>query len=146
MSSSAGTGSALDVESPGDSLATGDSEGSLDGDADGDAEGLADGEGPFWPPLPPEVGDELGEGALDPLPPLVGEGDGVLVGEDVVGVAVGVLGATGGATLGGTAPPAGRSCCHDHPTEPPARTVRAPAPEDANVHEAFDPSAHQRPQ
>ena len=52
--------------------------------------------------------------------------DGLAVGLDV-GVADAV---TGGDTPGGTLPPAGRSCCHDQPTEPPDGTVSEPTPED----------------
>ena len=90
---------------------------------------------------PPEdgvaVGDEVG--GLDGA---VGEGDEVGLVLDVGAGAV----TTGGATLGGTLVPAVRSCCHDQPTEPPAGTVRAPTPYDEYVHDAFEPSAHQRPQ
>ena len=52
----------------------------------------------------------------------VGDGVGEDVGVDEL--------STGGATDGGTLPPAGRSCCHDQPTDPPAGTVREPTPED----------------
>jgi hypothetical protein len=138
-------------ESPGDSEASGDPEG-LDGVPDGEACG-EDPDPPDEPePLPPEVPPPAPEGLDDglvdepeppeppepPLPPdgeAVGEdGDelGEELGDDVgdgVGEAVGLdERVTGGATDGGTLPPAGRSCCHDQPTEPPAGTVRLPAP------------------
>jgi hypothetical protein len=123
-------------ESPGDSLARGDSEGSLDGVDEALAEGLAEGDEPvlpppFLPPLPPEVGDEVGDGVLDPVdpsPPVEGDEVGVEEGEDVVGVAVGVLGATGGAAPGGAALPV--PCFQDQPTEPPAGTISPPTPAD----------------
>lgn len=148
----------LDLESLGDSGASGDSEGAL-----GAPEGLACGDEvgvePPAPPLepPPLVGDglEVGVGLDDPDP-----FDGVAVGEDDVGLELGdevgdevgvgdgllEVRVTGGATPGGTLAPAARSCCQDHPTEPPAGTVSEPTPEDEYVHEAFEPSAHQSPQ
>jgi hypothetical protein len=136
----------------------------------GDPEGLACGDGDELgvdPPVlpldpPPLVGDglEVGDGLDDPEPPddpepldglAVGDGEGLDVGDGVgdgVGVGDGlvVVRVTGGATAGGTLPPAGRSCCQDQPTEPPAGTVSEPTPEDEYVHEAFEPSAHQSPQ
>jgi hypothetical protein len=145
---------ALVLESLGDSTPSGESEGVL-----GEPEGLACGDGeevcddplglPLPPELPPLVGDglEVGDGLVDPEPL-----DGLAVGEDVVGDWVGVgdglvdVRVTGGATAGGTLPPAGRSCCQDHPTDPPAGTVSEPAPEDEYVHEACEPSAHHNPQ
>ncbi len=154
-------------ESPGDSEARGDSDGRA-----GDAEGVACGDDdeppePVEPPVPPplplppppapgvgvadcdpppleggEVGDALGDADGDDA------GDGDELGDVLgVGVAVGVVERkTGGATSGGTLEPAARSCCHDQPTEPPAGTVKLPAPYDEYVHDAVDPSAHQRPQ
>ena len=155
---------ALDRESLGDSTPSGDPEGAL-----GEPEGLACGDElgvdpPVLPPDPPPlVGDGLavGVGLDDPVPPDDPDPpDGLAVGEDEVGLDVGdgvgdwvgvgdglvVVRVTGGATEGGTLPPAGRSCCQDHPTEPPAGTVSEPTPEDEYVHEAFEPSAHQSPQ
>lgn len=74
--------------------------GLVDGDGLDDADGEAVGDG-----LDEAVGEAVGEGLDD---------------ADVV---------TGGATPGGTLEPA-RSCCHDHPTEPPAGTVSPPTPYD----------------
>ena len=91
------------------------------------------------PPAPPVgldvglgVGFDVGLEEADGLDELDGEADGDEVGEELgeaVGVEVGdgdgLDGAvvTGGATAGGTLVPAVRSCCHDHPTDPPAGTV-----------------------
>lgn len=132
-----------DLESPGDSLARGDSEGALDADA----EGLDDGDGD--PGLLPLDGDGLdGEPPPDPLPeappeplpdppPLEGEEDGELVGEEdgeLVGVedgddvGDGEAARTGGATAGGAALPL--PCFQAQPTEPPAGTIREPELED----------------
>src|SRR6478609_511964 len=151
------SGPALRGESPGDSLASGDGEGVPDAEGDEDVDGLdvldglGDGElppplplpfpPPFPPPLPPPP-------PVEPLVgPEVGEGVGLeLDGSDVVGLAVGVAGLTGGGTAGGTPPPAGRSCCHAQPTEPPAGTIRPPTPEDENVQDDDVPSDHHRPQ
>ena len=83
-------------------------------------------EPPDVPPDVPPVGEDEGDGVGDGL----GDDDWV----------------TGGATPGGTAEPAARSCCHDHPTEPPAGTVSVPTPEDEYVQDPFEPSAHHRPQ
>jgi hypothetical protein len=152
----------FDRESLGDSAPSGDSEGAL-GDPEGLACGDEDGVDPPVLPLdpPPVVGDglEVGEGPDEPEPPDDPEPpDGLAVGEGEDGLDVGVgdwvgdgdglvdVRVTGGATAGGTLPPAGRSCCQDHPTEPPAGTVSDPTPEDEYVHEAFEPSAHQSPQ
>jgi hypothetical protein len=96
--------------------------------------------GPFDEPDPPDPEPE------PPPEPLVGDDVGEDVGEEVLGDWVGVAAWTGGATLGGTLAPAARSCCQDHPTEPPAGTVSEPAPDDEYVHDAFEPSAHHRPQ
>ncbi len=159
----------VDRESLGDSEATGDSERSLgvpEGVACGDADEPEPPEAPALPALPPEPFPELGDGLLDweppPDPPVDPPPlDGVAVGEDDVGDAVGegeavgdglglgvavAVRETGGATLGGTPAPDGRSCCHDHPTDPPAGTVSAPTPEEEKVHDAFEPSAHHSPQ
>lgn len=138
-------------------MASGDSEGDedvADGLDDGLDDGLADGLDPE-PPDPPAalVGDADGllgcepPPALEPPPvpapaaepppepvPGLGEedGDDVCEGDDVgegEGVDVGVeVFITGGATAGGTLEPAGRSCCHDQPTDPPAGTVSDPTP------------------
>jgi hypothetical protein len=172
---------AVVLESLGDSVPSGDSEGVLgdpDGVACGDGDELCD--DPPEPPLPveppPLVGDglDVGDGPDEPGPfddpdppedpdppdpdppdpdppepdpePLVGDDVGEVVGEDVLGDWVGVAAWTGGATPGGTLVPAVRSCCQDHPTEPPAGTVSEPAPDDEYVHDAFEPSAHHRPQ
>lgn len=70
-------------------------------------------------PVPPELGEAVGE--------VVCDGDEVAVGVGV-GVGVAVVFVTGGATLGGTLVEVVRSCCHDHPTEPPAGTVSEPTP------------------
>jgi hypothetical protein len=112
----------LDLESPGDSEARGDSDGSVGDPGDvacGDEDeppGL-----PVLPDPPPDVGDGLVGVGLDDPPfdgVAVGEEDGLVVAERV----------TGGATPGGALSPAARSCCHDHPTDPPAGTVRPPTP------------------
>lgn len=122
--------------------------------------GVGDVAEPLEPPEPPPPAPGVGVADCDP-PPLDGvavgdepDGDepGDDVGDDEVGDEVGdgvddgVAAATGGATPGGTAPLFSRSCCQDHPTEPPAGTVRLPAPEDEYAHEADEPSAHHRPQ
>jgi hypothetical protein len=154
-----------------DGLPDAEAETDAEGDDAGEAEdGLDDGLGPEPPeplPVPPE-GDEglLGEEPPvdppeplplpdplpDPLPPGLGEAvgevvcDGVDVGVgegDDVGVEVFIR---GGATAGGTLAPAARSCCHDQPTDPPAGTVSEPTPYDEYVQDAFEPSAHHRPQ
>ena len=165
---------ALVLESLGDSVPSGDSEGVL-----GDPEAVDCGDGdevcddPPEPPLPveppPLVGDglDVGDGPDEPGPvdepdppedpdppdpdppepdPLVGDDVGEDVGEDVLGDWVGVAVWTGGATPGGTLAPAARSCCHDQPTDPPAGTVSEPTPDDEYVQDALVPSAHHRPQ
>lgn len=68
----------------------------------------------------------------------VGDGDELGLGEDAF--------VTGGTTPGGTVAPEARSCCQDHPTDPPAGTVSAPALEEEYAQDAFEPSAHQSPQ
>jgi hypothetical protein len=95
-----------------------------------------------------EVGGDVGVGEAECEG--VGEADCEGVGEEVgdgdgLGLGVDVL-VTGGATPGGTVAPEARSCCQDHPTDPPAGTVSAPALEEEYAHDAFEPSAHQRPQ
>jgi hypothetical protein len=145
----------LACESPGDSEARGDSDG-VDGEPDGVACGEEVPSDPVLPVLPP-LGPWDGLDDCDP-PPLDGAVVGDAVGEvlddggadevgDDVGDEVGDdgAGATGGATPGGALEPA-RSCCQDHPTEPPAGTVRPPTPEEEYVHAADEPSAHHRPQ
>jgi hypothetical protein len=124
-----------DLESPGDSLARGDSEGALDADSEGlddgdDDPGLLplDGDGLDGDPLPDPLPEPPPELPPDPLP-LDGEEDGedvgVLVGvEDGDDVGDGEAAITGGVTLGGAALPL--PCFHAQPTEPPAGTVREP--------------------
>jgi hypothetical protein len=156
----------LAFESPGDSDAKGLSDGSLgvaDGVAELDAEGdfVGEVEGDFVGdavglepdvPDPPDPPDPVEPPVPPPEPPVLPPppDDGVAVGEgvgDAVGDGVEVVPeVTGGATPGGTVPPAGRSCCQENPTDPPDGTVSPPAPYDEYVHEAWDPSAHQSPQ
>jgi hypothetical protein len=77
-------------------------------------------------PLPPEPLPEPPSGLGEEVGLDVCDGEDVGVGEGV-DVVVAVL-VTGGAVPGGTLAPAARSCCQDHPTEPPAGTVSDPTP------------------
>ena len=121
------------------------------GDEDEDPDGDGDEDDVPEPPPPEPVVGLVGDGLVEPPPPDgVAVGDGLLVGDGLdVGDSLGEgvdVGASGGATPGGTAPLFSRSCCHDQPTDPPAGTVRPPTPDDEYVHVALEPSAHHRPQ
>jgi hypothetical protein len=122
-----------DLESPGDSLARGDSEGALDADSEGLDDGNdgllpLEGDGLDGDPLPDPLPGPPPELPPDPLP-LDGEEDGEDVGalvgvEDGDDVGDGEAAITGGATPGGAALPL--PCFHAQPTDPPAGTVREP--------------------